>query len=279
MLVDKKLLPDKHIGRKRKSDDEIIGLRRDIDADDDEWSRVTAAVGEKIEAADIMDIQDRSITFNQNEAETTKEEDYKEKNEEFKDHFGNTAQYVKFVNAHLQAKKSRLEKLKSEKEQFEKEIASLKSADKKTKSDLDLLNYKDIKSDDVRKVLTAIEKEHEVAKAKVEHFSSRLKEANDHLSEKNKQMEEVKSELAAVKIKEQEEENTIENDPMKLVKNQLSSLGSNAETEKIYGAINSLVVLLNSKNQETLNELNSMKSEFGKMKQEYDKAMKKLNKK
>ena len=206
MLVDKKLLPDKHIGRKRKSDDEIIGLRRDIDADDDEWSRVTAAVGEKIEAADIMDIQDRSITFNQNEAETTKEEDYKEKNEEFKDHFGNTAQYVKFVNAHLQAKKSRLEKLKSEKEQFEKEIASLKSADKKTKSDLDLLNYKEIKSDDVRKVLTAIEKERQEAKAKVEHFSSRLKEANDHLLQKNKQMEEVKSELAAVKIKEQEGE-------------------------------------------------------------------------
>ena len=273
-------MPDKHIGRKRKYDDDLVGLRRDLYADDDdEWSHITASVGEKIEAADVMDVQDRSITFNQNEAVTTKEDDYKEKNEEFKDHFGTTAQYVKFVNAHLAAKKSNLDKLKREKEQFEKEIAALKPEDQRTKADLDLLNYKEIKSDDVRKVLSFIEKERDEAKAKVEHFSTRLNEAGNQLSKKNKQMEEIKSELASIKISEEQNVAKKEEDPMKLVNNELSSLGSSAETEKIYGAINSLVVLLNSKNQETLNELNSMKDEFSKMKQEYDKAMKKLNKK
>ena len=90
-------------------------------------------------------------------------------------------------------------------------------------------------------------------------------------------MEGIKSELASIKIQEEQNGYKKEEEPMKLVKKELSSLGSSAETEKIYGAINSLVVLLNSKNQETLNELNSMKSEFGKMKQEYDKAMTKLN--
>ncbi len=86
MFIDYKLLPEKHIGRKRKHDDELVGLRRDLTADDDEWSRITAGIGEKIEDATVMDVQDRSITFNKNETVATKEEDYKEKNEEFKDH-------------------------------------------------------------------------------------------------------------------------------------------------------------------------------------------------
>jgi chromosome segregation protein len=272
-------LTEKHIGRKRKHDDESVGLRRDLTADDDEWSRITTGIGEKIEDVAVMDVQDRSITFNKNETVVTKEEDYKEKNEEFKDHFGTTAQYVKFVNAHLAAKKSNLDKLKREKEQFEKEIAALKPEDQRTKADLDLLNYKEIKSDDVRNVLSIIQKEQDEAKAKVEHFSTRLNDANEQFSKKNKQMEEVKSELASIKIREEQNVYKKEEEPMKLVKNELSSLGSSAETEKIYGAINSLVVLLNSKNQETLNELNSMKDEFSKMKKDYDKAMKKLDNK
>jgi chromosome segregation protein len=254
-------LPEKHIGRKRKHDDDIVGLRRDLPADDDEWTRITAGIGEKIEDAAVMDVQDRSITFNKNETVATKEEDYKEKNEEFKDHFGTTAQYVKFVNAHLAAKKSNLDKLKREKEQFEKEID------------------KEIKSDDVRNVLSIIQKERDEAKSKVEHFSTRLNDANEQFSKKNKQMEEVKSELASIKIPEEQNGYKKEEEPMKLVRNELSSLGSSAETEKIYGAINSLVVLLNSKNQETFNELNSMKDEFSKMKKDYDKAMKKLDNK
>ncbi len=102
-------MPQKHIGRKRKHNDDTVGLRRDLTADDDEWTRITTGIGEKIEDVAVMDVQDRSITFNKNETVVTKEEDYKEKNEEFKDHFGTTAQYVKFVNAHLAAKKSKLD--------------------------------------------------------------------------------------------------------------------------------------------------------------------------
>jgi len=251
MFVDYKLLTEKHIERKRKHDD-TIGLRRDLTADDDEWTRITAGIGEKIEDVSVMDVQDRSITFNKNKIVATKEEDYKEKNEEFKDHFGTTAQYVKFVNAHLAAKKANLDKLKREKEQFEKEIAALKPEDQRTKADLDLLNYKEIKSDDIRNILSIIQKERDDAKSKVVHFSTRLKGANEQFSKKNKQMEEVKSELASIKIREEQNVYKNEEEPMKLVKNELSSLGSSAETEKIYGAINSLVVLSNSKNQEEI---------------------------
>ena len=53
---------DKHILRKKKDDG--VGLRRDLDSDDEEWSRITKSVGEKIEDTDMMDVTARSITFN-----------------------------------------------------------------------------------------------------------------------------------------------------------------------------------------------------------------------
>ena len=273
-------MPDRHIGRKRKNDDNF-GLRRDLDSDDEEWAKITSAVGEKIQDADMMDIQDRSITFNKADTVQTKEEDYKMQQEEAKDRVENTAQYLKFVNAHLAEKHSRLEKLKEESEKFEKELASLRPDGQRTKSDLDLLNYKDIRTDDVRNVLSILEKERDEAKAKVEHFSSKLKHANEELVKKDTQVKEIESEMASIKNQEalQKDEVQQEGNVMNDIKKELSSLNSTEETKKIYGAINSLVVLLNSKNQETVNELNSMKSEFNKMKKDYEEALLKLKKK
>jgi len=274
-------LTDKHIGRKRKYDDDYVGLRRDLDSDDEEWAHITAGIGEKLEITDIMDVQDRSITFNQNESVPTKEEDYKIQNETFKDKFSDTAQYLKFVNAHLAEKQLKLDKIKEQRENFEKEIAKLKPDGQRSKSDLDLLNYKEIKSTDVRKVLENIEREREQAQSRVHHFSSKLKLANHDLLTKTKQIDDVKLELSSIKNSEavQPNEMTKDRDAMKSIHKELSSLKKSRETEKIYGAINSLVVLLNTKNQDTVNELNSIKAEFNKMKQEYEKVIQNLNKK
>ena len=135
---------DKHINRKKKDWDDDISVRRDIDSEDEEWSRLESSVGEKIDTADAMGVQDRSITFNQSNVVKTKEEEYREKSEDIKDGFGNTAQYLKFINAHLDKQKSKLDQLQQEKEKFEYEIATLKPEERKTKSDLDLLKYKEI---------------------------------------------------------------------------------------------------------------------------------------
>ena len=280
-FVEKKILTDKHILRKKKYDEEeIVGLRRDLESADEDFARITAGDGEKIQDTDIMDDIDRTLTFNKNE-ETTKEEEFKNKNEEFRDHVSNTAQYVKFVNAHLAEKQSKLMELKKRSEDFEKEVAKLKPTDQRIKSDLDLVNYNEITSDDIRIVLFDLEKNRDEARAKVEHFSTKLSQSNEELEKKNSEMENVKSKLIAIKNKEssQKNETKIEDNVMGTIHNELSSLDSKGETGKIYGAINSLVVLLNSKNQETLNELNSIKSEFSNMKKEYQKAIKKLDKK
>lgn len=277
-------MTDKHILRKKKFDeDDIIIHRTNPDSGDEEWSRITTGLGEKIRDTDVMEVQDRSITFNKKEATSKKveENEYKNKEMDFKDHVDNTAQYLKFVNAHLAAKKSKLLELKKQSEDFDREVAKLKPQDQRTKSDLDLINYKEIKPDDVRKVLLILEKERDEALSKIEHFSTKLSKANEELERKNSEMDIAKSELVAINNNEssQKNETVKEDNAMDVIHNELSSLDSKAETGKIYGAINSLVILLNSKNQETLNELNSIKSEFNSMKNEYDKAIQKLNKK
>ena len=63
------------------------------------------------------------------------------------------------------------------------------------------------------------------------------------------------------------------------IQQELKNLASKNESDKIFGAINSLIVLLNSKNESTVNELKSVKSEFNKMKQDYEKVIKALEKK
>ena len=280
-FVEKKILTDKHILRKKKYDEEeIVGLRRDLESADEDFARITAVDGEKIQDIDIMDDIDRTLTFNKNKA-TTKEEEYKNKNEAFKDHVSNTAQYVKFVNAHLAAKQAKLMELKKRSEDFEKEVAKLKPQDQRTKADLDLVKYNEITSEDIRIVLSNLEKDRDEAKTKVEHFSTKLRHADEELEKKNSEMENVKSKIIAIKNKElsQKNETKIDENVMGTIHNELSSLGSKGETRKIYGAINALIVLLNSKNQETLDEINSIKSEFNDMKKGYDKTIQKLNKK
>ncbi len=74
--------------------------------------------------------------------------------------------------------------LKKRNEDFDKEIAKLKPQDQRIKSDLDLINYNEIKSDDVRIVLSNLEKERDDARTKVEHFSTKLSLANEEFEKK-----------------------------------------------------------------------------------------------
>ena len=255
----------KHIARKKKGEDDK----------DEESYHITIPLGDRV-VDEIIDIPDRSITFNKDPIRTP-EEAYKKEAIEVKDDFLNTAQYIKFVNAHLAEKKSKVKQFNEAIDRFDREVAALKSGPQKTKEDLDLINYKNIRPEDVKKVLTHLDAESEAAKAKLDHFTAQAKLAEKQLMEKNEQMDDIKSELKVIEKKFSSKD--LEGESIESIQNELKSVDSKDDAEKIFGAINSLAVLLNSKNQATLDELNSVKSEFNKMKQEYDKALKKLKEK
>src|SRR3990172_10295518 len=274
------ILQEKHINKKKLDVDDIIGVRRDLRSDDEEWSHIAKSMGEKIDFEDVSEIQDRSITFNDKNYVKTKEEIYRDNSDEFKDRFGNTAQYLKFVNAHLMEKKNYLDKIVSKQDRFDDDIAALNS-EHASKEQLDRMDYNKIKTGDIKIVLKHIQDERDLIKEKIEHFTRQISQANEELSNKNKQIDEIKTELTYVETIENSNKSKIEKeeDVAEGIQKELKSLAPNNESEKIFGAINSLVVLLNSNNQSTLNELNSVKDEFKKMKQEYDKVMHNLEQK
>jgi len=266
-------LEKKHINRRKKYEDNWSNFHRG------DWTNLNDGVDEKIDPDEILDIQDRAITFNTDKIVKTTEDKYKEKLNEFKDGFGNTAQYLKFVNAHLANKKEHLDKILAAKDQFANDIAIL-NPELLTKEQLDNKNYNKLKSDDIRSVLEHLEEEKDMIKEKIEYFTSKISQGNEEIENKNKQLSQFKSELTHAEMIEDSVKSKIkkEDDGVDIQK-QLKSITSKNESEKIFGAINSLVVLLNSKNQATLNELSLVKSEFNKMKQEYNKVMKDLEKK
>jgi hypothetical protein len=268
-------LEKKHLNKRKKfEDDDWSNFNRS------DWSNLNERLDEKIDPGEILHIQDRAITFNADKIVKTTEEKYKDQSKEFKDGFGNTAQYLKFVNAHLANKKDHIDKILAEKEQFANDVAIL-NPDLLTKEQLDNKNYNKIKSDDVRSVLEHLEEEKDILKEKIEYFTSKTAQANEELDIKNNQVIEIKSKISDTEITDDSVESKIEkeHDGVEDVQKELKSIVSQNESEKIFGAINSLVVLLNSKNQTTLNEISLVKSEFNKMKQEYNKKIKDLEKK
>ena len=271
----------KHINRKKKYvPDENTDFKLNSNTDDDEWSRFEPSIGEKIISEEIFEVPDRAITFDRKKFVTNKEEEFNEKTKEFKDDFTNTAQYLKFINAHLAEKKNHLDKVVAEKDQFTDDISIL-NPNLVTKEQLDKKNYTKLKADDVRKVLTNLEEEKDLLKEKIDHFTSKMNQAKVELLNKNNQVDEIKSELSLADVNYESIQSKIINEDSTVhdIQEELKSIASKNESDKIFGAINSLVVLLNSKNQATLNDLNSVKSEFKKMKQDYNKVMTELQKK
>lgn len=270
----------KHINRKKSYvPDDIIDSRFSEKADNDTWSRFQPTIGEKIISEEIFQVPDRAITFNRNKVEKI-ENNYNNETKDFKDKFSNTAQYLKFLNAHLAEKRNYLDKIVSKQDRFEDSIASL-NPEHTSKEQLDKMNYNKIKVSDVQKVLEQIQNERESIKEKIEHFSNQINQAKVELDNKDKQIDGIKSEIVLAQTLEQSSQSEIEKkeNVTEAIQKELKSLVPNNESEKVLGAINSLVVLLNSKNQATLNELNSIKNEFKKMKQEYDKVMHDLEQK
>jgi len=265
-------LEKKHINKRKNSDEDDWSNFNHSD-----WRNLNESLEEKMDSGEILDIQDRAITFNADKIVKTLEDKYKEQSNEFKDGFGNTAQYLKFVNAHLANKKDHVDKILASKDQFAMDIAAL-NPELLTKEQLDNKNYNKLKSDDVRSVLQQLEEEKDTLKEKIEYFTNKTTQANEELDNKNNQVIVIKSKISDTEMTDDSVESNIEkgNDGVDDIQKELKSIASQNESEKIFGAINSLVVLLNSKNQTTLNEISLVKSEFNKMKQEYSKVMKDL---
>lgn len=216
---------EKHINR-------ISDEERAKRESDDDWSHITG-VGSRIEAIDPLAVTDRTIIFGKDIIPSTKEDAVKEKTDEFKDQIGNTNQYLKFVNAHLAAKKEKLDMLKEREKKFQEEIDALQGNNIKPRSDLDKVNYKYITENDTKSLVVHMASELEQIKEKLTHQESQVQRTKTELQQKEEQIKHLQEEIAQNKKK-------VPEDPLLIIREELAKLGIDGSSGKLANALSAL---------------------------------------
>jgi len=142
---------------------------------------------------------------------------------------------------------------------------------------LNRLNYKEVRVIKLKQELDSLETERQEIKSKIIHFTNQIKHAQTEFDFKVEQIEDIKFELKRLEKKESLQQKIhTEQDAIDLIKQELQVIGDVKESKRVHRTVNTLVDLLNSKNQITINELNSVKDEFSKLQLKYIELMSKL---
>lgn len=226
-------------------------------------SHFTDGVGTKIEVKDVEDIQDRAI-FLSDEIKPTNFDGYNREKAQVQDHFGNTAQYIKFVNASIKEKHKMIQNIHEKHKQFDDEIDSLRFNQPRPKERLDQMKYREIKALDIIDTLQHLEKERDEIKHKKEHLQKQFNNSETELIKKDKQISEVKAELEYWKEKEiskiQSESPT--NNAADQIQNELKKLTEKKDKEDIVKVLTTLVNQLGLKNEDIINAVRTAKKEI-----------------
>ena len=235
-------MPEKHINRLTKSEEEIKKHYNQDVAAEDEWAHITE-MGPKLEIADAMEVTARQIKFGRERNFSTKEESVQDKSERFKDDMSNTNQYMKFVNAHLAEKKTKIDKLKQDERRFKEELESLQNFQVKPRTELDKVHYKKITENDTNSLLLHLQSERESTLEKIAYHQMQLEREKQTLEQKDAQISDVKKEIEILAKKKQEKPT----DPIEVIRAELARLGISDDAAKILGAVQSLEDLVKTR--------------------------------
>lgn len=232
-------MAEKHINRLTESDETKKHFNQNVTAED-EWAHITET-GPKLEIADPLAVTSRQISFGKERSYSTKEEAVQDKSERFKDDMSNTNQYLKFVNAHLAAKKTKIDKLKADEQRFKEELESLQSFQVKPRSELNKIHYKKITENDTNSLLMHLQSEREAALEKIAYHQTQIERSKQELEQKDVQIAEVRKEIEILNKKKETP------DPIEVIRAELARLGITDDAAKILGAVNSLESIVKKK--------------------------------
>lgn len=187
-------MPRKFIDRTRRDSSSVSA--------EDEWEHITGnEAGPTLEIKDVMDAQDRNIIFSKNEVPKTTIEKVKNETRNAMDAAGNTCQYIKFVNQHIDNQKKEIDKIKKIKEKFDQEVELLQSHNSNLlELDVDSLENFDIKT--VSKYLQQLLQEKGFTKNKLNDLKNVIENVEDELENQENQIEGLNNELESEKLNE-----------------------------------------------------------------------------
>ena len=145
------------------------------------------------------------------------------------------------------------------------------------KFDLSKLNYKENKVEILKNELEILSNEREQIKRNIGHFKNQLEKAQSELNFKVEQIDDIQEELKRLHKKEiLQNKIKTEEEALEIIKKEISYVGDVDQSKRVFSTINTLVDLLKSKNKSTQNELDNVKKEFKKLKENYEKLMSQL---
>ena len=191
-----------------REDKKGLDAKKDVTAED-EWAHlaggeggsIEAKIEKKIEAADAADVSDRSITFGnqQQVGQKTKFDVIREEARNAMDAAGNTGQYIRFVNKHIDNQKREIDKIKKIKERFDHEIDLLQS----NRYKIDTLNNKLLPKPDVKTITESLHQlllEKGITKDKLDNLKNEIGAVEEELQQQENQIEEVSEEIKNKKV-------------------------------------------------------------------------------
>jgi len=186
-----------------REDKKGLDAKKDVTAED-EWAHLAGGedgsietkIEKKIEAVDAADVADRSITFGnqQQVGQKTKFDIVREEARNAMDAAGNTGQYIRFVNKHIDNQKREIDKIKKIKERFDHEIDLLQS----NRYKIDTLNNKLLPKPDVKTITESLHQlllEKGITKSKLDNLKNEIGAVEEELQQQENQIEEVSEEI------------------------------------------------------------------------------------
>lgn len=204
-------MPRKYINRERKRSNKVSA--------DDEWAHITGIEkGPELEIEDAMDVQERTIALKKEQANKTTYDIIKEESRNAMDVAGNTGQYIRFVNNHINNQNKEINKIKKIKEKFDQEVQLLQNHNPNLLNiDVDSLDSMNIEI--VTNYLQELLVEKGLTKKKLDELKSDIENVEDELIKQEEQIEGLNEELEVKKIHVPNGKNTEIG-----IKNDLSSL-------------------------------------------------------
>ncbi len=154
---------------------------------EDDISESKSSAKTKIDLQDAIDVQDRSITFSRYERPRTSTEATHAMAKELTDTVQDTGQYIEDVKTHIDKQMSTINKIKAQKEEFDRELKILQFGNQQPKSDSSDDEIKKIRSELVEKKkleesnLTRLTNHAMMAKKQVEQYQALIDEVDGKL--------------------------------------------------------------------------------------------------
>jgi hypothetical protein len=219
--------------------------RIDEASDKDEWSYISE-IDSKLEFKDVMDVQQRYITFGRNQRKKVKPskthlETTKEGIRWALDAAGNTGQYIKYVNMTIDKHQTQVDKIKNIQDKFDKEVALLDSH-KIKKINSDKLPHVEKDVNTVKDYLNQLLLEKRITHSNLKNLSNDLHSMETELKLHEKQIEKVRECLVAKIINTKKQDKPIDiAEAISIIREELSSIGEKYDVSKLSSAFDCVI--------------------------------------